>query len=798
MALSTSSGSLDTKALKDTIDNLKETERLVDTIRDEVVDINDLFIVQTDLIREAKKAAVQHKEEFGRISTNATSILRLQRETLEINNKLGNTYIKQDSITKKIQETVTSQATTDAARIRAEAAYKKDQNSLAKAMSKLKKGKGGITQDMVDQLKAQKTESKTLVDGYKNQLKNLEAVLITLDRINLQLPIANKEIAKMEQKTKALASLFGFISKIPLIGPFLNAQLIQDAFFRSSKEGWKEVEEQGKEALKSPLVLAAMAIAAWKSVYDQIVKIVKAFLSADEAITKMGNNLAISREAAGGIYDTFRNIVETSNQLEGTLEQSFLNATNMTNALLSLQDSFETSAMFSTSMLENQILLTKQMGLSNEEAEGLQKLAYLNKTTAKDIIDISLKQNKSSLSYRKILLEISKVNSEISAAYKNNPELIAKAVVQANKLGMTLEDTRKIADSLLNFESSIDNELKAELLTGQQLNFEKARALALDGKSAEAAAELVSQMGGINSLSNLNIIQRKALAESIGLSAEELTKFAQKEEIAKRLGSENYEQLQKRYDQLMRMGEVNKANALLRDMEKQQNGQLLAQDISRASLNARFAELMVKIQEIFVDMAGPIEGLIRGIASLAKHTWALKGIFIAILAITTAIATALTVAAVASIIASGGLTALTAGAAAGGIAAIAAGAFLSSGPDTSSSKESGNVPQSVVQDSLINPNGRISISTPRGKIVPDANDSIITTTDPNGLLSGGTKSNNSGVESRLYQSGGTKSDSSGVESRLDQLISAVKTGAGINIDSRTLGTYQGMNRNSFA
>jgi len=453
----------------------------------------------------------------------------------------------------------------------------------------------------------------------------------------------------------------------------------------------------------------------------------------------------------------------------------------MTNALLSLQDSFETSAMFSTSMLENQILLTKQMGLSNEEAEGLQKLAYLNKTTAKDIIDISLKQNKSSLSYRKILLEISKVNSEISAAYKNNPELIAKAVVQANKLGMTLEDTRKIADSLLNFESSIDNELKAELLTGQQLNFEKARALALDGKSAEASAELVSQMGGINSLSNLNIIQRKALAESIGLSAEELTKFAQKEEIAKRLGSENYEQLQKRYDQLMRMGEVNKANALLRDMEKQQNGQLLAQDISRASLNARFAELMVKIQEIFVDMAGPIEGLIRGIAGLAKHTTLLKGIFIAILAITTAIATALTVAAVASIIASGGLTALTAGAAAGGITAIAAGAFLSSGPDTSSSKESGNVPQSVVQDSLINPNGRVSISTPRGKIVPDANDSIITTTNPNGLLSGG-----------------TKSDSSGVESRLDQLISAVKTGAGINIDSRTLGTYQGMNRNSFA
>ncbi len=36
-------------------------------------------------------------------------------------------------------------------------------------------------------------------------------------------------------------------------------------------------------------------------------------------------------------------------------------------------------------------------------------------------------------------------------------------------------------ESLLNFETSIENELKAELITGKQLNLERARAAALTG-----------------------------------------------------------------------------------------------------------------------------------------------------------------------------------------------------------------------------------------------------------------------------------------------------------------------------
>ena len=44
-------------------------------------------------------------------------------------------------------------------------------------------------------------------------------------------------------------------------------------------------------------------------------------------------------------------------------------------------------------------------------------------------------------------------------------------------------------------ESSIQSEMEAELLTGKDLNLERARAAALNGDAAALAAEISSQIG---------------------------------------------------------------------------------------------------------------------------------------------------------------------------------------------------------------------------------------------------------------------------------------------------------------
>ena len=103
---------------------------------------------------------------------------------------------------------------------------------------------------------------------------------------------------------------------------------------------------------------------------------------------------------------------------------------------------------------------------------------------------------------------------------------MARAAVQARKLGVSLQTTAKIANSLLDFESSIEKEMEASLLIGKQLNFNRARELALAGDIAGATQDVVRQIGGAGELQKMNVLQRRALAESIGVSVDELSRLA--------------------------------------------------------------------------------------------------------------------------------------------------------------------------------------------------------------------------------------------------------------------------------
>ena len=118
-------------------------------------------------------------------------------------------------------------------------------------------------------------------------------------------------------------------------------------------------------------------------------------------------------------------------------------------------------------------------------------------------------------------------NTEVFADFaKDGGRNLAEAAVQARKLGLNLSTTAKIANSLLDFESSIEKEMEASMMIGKQLNFNKARQLALEGDIAGAAKDVVSQIGGAAELNKMNVLQRRALAESIGVSTDELSRLA--------------------------------------------------------------------------------------------------------------------------------------------------------------------------------------------------------------------------------------------------------------------------------
>ena len=102
---------------------------------------------------------------------------------------------------------------------------------------------------------------------------------------------------------------------------------------------------------------------------------------------------------------------------------------------------------------------------------------------------------------------------------------LIKAAVQARKLGVEFKTVTGIADKLLNFEESIESQLKASVLLGREINLDRARQLALNNDLAGALEEVVTQVGGEAEFNELNRIQRQALADSVGVSVQELSRL---------------------------------------------------------------------------------------------------------------------------------------------------------------------------------------------------------------------------------------------------------------------------------
>ena len=95
-----------------------------------------------------------------------------------------------------------------------------------------------------------------------------------------------------------------------------------------------------------------------------------------------------------------------------------------------------------------------------------------------------------------------------------------------------------IADSLLDFNSSIEKQMTANLMTGKQMNFMRARELALVGDTEGMMNEVLNQVGSEEEFLAMNVKQREALAAAAGTDLATLMKLVSKEEEQKTLMGE--------------------------------------------------------------------------------------------------------------------------------------------------------------------------------------------------------------------------------------------------------------------
>ena len=155
-----------------------------------------------------------------------------------------------------------------------------------------------------------------------------------------------------------------------------------------------------------------------------------------------------------------------------------------------LNKAFGTTQKFSDNTVKTMGQLTHLLGMSNEEAAEFVKISQLSgqeasRTTVEFQGQIrALKERENiAISEKEVMQEIAKSSSAQRLTFRGTGKEIANAAFHAKKLGLSLKDTEAIGSSMLDFESSIANEMEAELLLGRDLNLERARSAALTSRS---------------------------------------------------------------------------------------------------------------------------------------------------------------------------------------------------------------------------------------------------------------------------------------------------------------------------
>jgi hypothetical protein len=196
-----------------------------------------------------------------------------------------------------------------------------------------------------------------------------------------------------------------------------------------------------------------------------------------------------------------------------------------------IREAFGTGAKAERGTLVRMIMNRRRFGISDkDQAKILSAQVNIAGLSQKSALNIQ-SSLASSAAMRGVLPEdvfqdIANNTEQFATYAKDGGQNIGEAAIRARELGISLDTVFKVSDGILDFQSSIENELKASLLIGRQLNLNEARRLAMAGDMAGLQEEILRQVGTEEELQRMNSIQRKSLAGALGITVSELNRLA--------------------------------------------------------------------------------------------------------------------------------------------------------------------------------------------------------------------------------------------------------------------------------
>ena len=305
---------------------------------------------------------------------------------------------------------------------------------------------------------------------------------------------------------------------------------IRDATeFKKTSDGTEKAIINNAKAFKNIGKNIKEAISPTDLLVAGLVKLFEAAKKADTNIANIRRNFGLSFNEARKLNDQFAVTALKSGDVTANVE-SLTTANQAVNDQLGIQTRYQDDLVLKVNQLisRNKLSAEAASGFAQQVLATGVSAEELESTSARTVANIQ-NQTGVQLNFNNVLEIANKTTGQLRANLMRTPDGLVKAVANAKALGVEMKDIAGIAGSLLNFEDSITKELEAELLIGRDLNLEQARYLALQGKSDEAVAELVKQAGSLEELQSMNVLQQDALAQAVGMTADQLATTLEKQ-----------------------------------------------------------------------------------------------------------------------------------------------------------------------------------------------------------------------------------------------------------------------------
>ena len=477
-------------------------------------------------------------------------------------------------------------------------------------------------QNRINEIKSKSSYLDSVGIEFKREESRLQAAIIAAQIKSLQSAraragINNAELLNTIEKLKIQNVLRGAELKVITAQSKIGSKLVTDLNSQLEKiqkftpglernnnfaNIFKNIFGDSVNSMGDFSKLLSGTLPTWK---DFIVKGVKMFLEFDKASFTL-------RKTFGFLRGEF-SILE-KNVKDVAIELSDLGVTfdNVVAATSAIGKEFNALVAANKNLVKDVSVLSVQLGIAEtESAKFLKSISAMSRSTAasqKGMIGFAkAMSNAAGVPLDAVMKDVADASDEVRIYTGSSVINLIKGVAEARMMGTTFQKMADTAKKLLDFNTSITDEIEASVLLGTNVTFQRARELAYKKQTLEANKEILKIAKGMD-FDAMDPFQAEAFAKASGKTVTELQEMIQADKEI------NYIRMNGTVEQKAQLNKMQEMKRM-RDVEAKDVGKQAELKLRQMANQERINQLQNQFNKLMMELAKPVMDIVEPLLS---------------------------------------------------------------------------------------------------------------------------------------------------------------------------------------